>query len=93
MLFQTTQAHEELRAKIRAFAEAEVKPNAILMDQESRFPAEAVKTLAGMGLMGIPYPKEYALNKDKILKTVREKGQVTYKPGLSELHQIFHQRL
>ena len=59
MLFQTTQAHEELRAKIRAFAEAEVKPNAILMDQESRFPAEAVKTLAGMGLMGIPYPKEY----------------------------------
>ena len=59
MLFQTTQAHEELRAKIRAFAEAEVKPNAILMDQESGFPAEAVKTLAGMGLMGIPYPKEY----------------------------------
>ncbi len=59
MLFQTTQAHEELRAKIRAFAEAEVKPNAILMDQESRFPAEAVKKLAEMGLMGIPYPKEY----------------------------------
>ncbi len=59
MLFQTTQAHEELRAKIRAFAEAEVKPNAILMDQESRFPAEAVKKFAQMGLMGIPYPKEY----------------------------------
>ena len=59
MLFQTTQAHEELRAKIRAFAETEVKPNAILMDQESKFPAEAVKKLAKMGLMGIPYPKEY----------------------------------
>ena len=59
MLFQTTQAHEELRAKIRAFAEAEVKPNAILMDQESRFPAEAVQKLAEMGMMGIPYPKEY----------------------------------
>ena len=59
MLFQTTQAHEELRAKIRAFAETEVKPNAILMDQESRFPAEAIKKLAQMGLMGIPYPKEY----------------------------------
>ncbi len=26
MLFQTTQEHEELRAKIRAFAEAEIKP-------------------------------------------------------------------
>ena len=59
MLFQTTQAHEELRAKIRAFAETEVKPNAILMDQESRFPTEAIKKFADMGLMGIPYPKEY----------------------------------
>ena len=59
MLFQTTQAHEELRAKIRVFAEAEVKPNAILMDQESQFPAEAIKKFAQMGLMGIPYPKEY----------------------------------
>ena len=59
MLFQTTQAHEELRAKIRAFAETEVKPNAILMDQESRFPAEAIKKFAEMGLMGIPYPNEY----------------------------------
>jgi chromosome segregation ATPase len=28
-----------------------------------------------------------ALNKDRILKAIREKGQVT---GLSELHQIFH---
>ena len=34
------------------------------------------------------------LNKERILKAVREKGQVTYiKAGLSELHQTFHQRL
>ena len=33
-----------------------------------------------------------ALNKDRILKAVREKGQVTYKEAdLSELHQTFHQ--
>ena len=59
MLFQTTQAHEELRAKIRAFAEEEVKPIAFMLDQQSEFPAEQVKKLAQMGLMGIPYPKEY----------------------------------
>ena len=34
-----------------------------------------------------------ALNKDRILKTVKEKGQATYKAGLSELHQTFQQRL
>jgi hypothetical protein len=34
-----------------------------------------------------------ALNKERILKAVREKGQVTYKADLSELHQTSHQRL
>ncbi len=59
MLFQTTTEHEELRAKIRTFAEEEIKPIAFSMDQENGFPAEAVKKLGEMGLMGIPYPKEY----------------------------------
>lgn len=59
MLYQTTQAHEDLRAKIRKFAEEDVKPIAFMLDQENEFPMEAVKKLAGMGLMGIPYPKEY----------------------------------
>ena len=59
MLFQTTPEQEELRAKIRAFAEEEIKPIAFSLDQENRFPDEAVKKLGEMGLMGIPYPKEY----------------------------------
>ena len=54
MLFQTTQAHEELRARIRAFAETEVKPIAFSLDQANEFPADAVKKLGEMGLMGIP---------------------------------------
>ena len=59
MLFQPTQAHEEFRSRIRAFAETEVKPIAFQLDQQNEFPAEAVKKLGEMGLMGIPYPKEY----------------------------------
>ena len=59
MLYQTTKAHESLRAKVRKFAEEEVKPIAFMLDQENEFPMEAVKKLAEMGLMGIPYPKEY----------------------------------
>ena len=59
MLFQTTTEHEQLRAKIRSFAEEEIKPIAFSLDQENRFPEEAVKKLGEMGLMGIPYPKEY----------------------------------
>ena len=59
MLFQTTPEHEALRAKIRAFAEEEIKPIAFLLDQQNEFPEDAVRKLGEMGLMGIPYPKEY----------------------------------
>ena len=45
MLFQTTAAHEELRTKIRSFAEEEIKPLAFMMDQNNEFPEEAVKKL------------------------------------------------
>ena len=59
MLFQTTPAQEELRAKIRAFAEEEIKPIAFQLDQNNEFPDEAVRKLGELGLMGIPYPQEY----------------------------------
>ncbi|MBQ4649991.1 MAG: acyl-CoA dehydrogenase family protein [Firmicutes bacterium] len=59
MRFKTSQAHEELRAIIREFAETEVKPIAFLMDQNNEFPHEAIKKLGEMGYMGIPYGKEY----------------------------------
>ena len=59
MLFKTTEAHEQLRAKVRAFAEKEIAPIAFMLDQKNEFPTDAVKKLGEMGLMGIPYPKEY----------------------------------
>ena len=59
MLYQTTEQHEELRARIRALAEEEVKPIAFMMDKNNDFPYDMVKKLAEMGMMGIPYPKEY----------------------------------
>lgn len=59
MFFKTTEQHENLRKKIRKFAEEEVKPIAFMLDQENKFPLEAINKLAGMGMMGIPYPKEY----------------------------------
>ncbi len=59
MLYQTTEAHEALRAKVREFAETEVKPQAFLLDKESQFPADIVKRMTALGLMGIPYEKKY----------------------------------
>lgn len=59
MLYKTTDKHEELRERIRAFAETEVKPIAFMLDKNNEFPHDMVKKLSEMGLMGIPYPKEY----------------------------------
>ncbi len=59
MLFKTNQDHEVLRQTIRKFAETEVKPLAFMLDKNNEFPTEAVAKLGEMGLMGIPYPKEY----------------------------------
>ena len=59
MLYKTTEKHEELRMRIRSFAEEKVKPIAFMLDQNNAFPHDMVKELAEMGLLGIPYPKEY----------------------------------
>lgn len=59
MLFSTSESHETLREKIRSFAEDEIKPIAFKLDRENEFPHESIKKLAKMGMMGIPYPKEY----------------------------------
>lgn len=59
MLYKTNEEHENLRKKVREFAEEEVKPIAFMLDQENKFPSEAIKKLADIGMMGIPYPKKY----------------------------------
>ena len=59
MMYQTTPAREALRAKVREFAEAEVKPLAFTLDQGNEFPRDAVRKMGKLGLMGIPYDKKY----------------------------------
>ena len=59
MFFKTTEQHEDFRARIREFAESEVKPQAFLLDKENRFPTEAIEKLGKMGVLGTPYTKEY----------------------------------
>ena len=59
MLFTTTPEHEQLRAKVRAFAQEDIKPLAFLLDKENGFPDDAVKKMGELGLMGLPFPQEY----------------------------------
>ncbi|XOQ48309.1 MAG: Acyl-CoA dehydrogenase [Eubacteriales bacterium] len=59
MLYKTTEKQEAFRKKVREFAQSEVKPLAFQLDQGNTFPTEVVRKMGQMGLMGIPYPKQY----------------------------------
>lgn len=67
MFYATSKEHEELRAKVREWVEKEIKPIAFMLDKNNEFPREQIKAFGKMGLLGIPYPKEYGgLGKDII---------------------------
>jgi butyryl-CoA dehydrogenase len=51
--------HKMLAESARAFADAELVPVAAQLDKEHRFPAEQIKKLGQMGLMGVAVPEEY----------------------------------
>ena len=59
MDFKLTKEQEMLRKLFHDFAENEVKPLASMVDEDEMFPAETVKKMAKLGMMGIYFPKEY----------------------------------
>ena len=54
-----TDEHEPLRAEIRAFVEAELRPHAEEWERERWFPDEVFGKLGDAGLLGLKYPVEY----------------------------------
>ena len=59
MDFFQDEMHEELQKMYREFAQGEVKALAAEIDKDERFPEETVAKMAGMNLLGIPFPEEY----------------------------------
>ncbi|KAJ53312.1 butyryl-CoA dehydrogenase [Clostridium tetanomorphum] len=59
MNFALTREQEFVKQMVREFAENEVKPIAAEIDETERFPMENVEKMAKLGMMGIPFPKEY----------------------------------
>ena len=59
MDFTLDKKHEMARELFKEFAEKEVKPLAMEIDEEHRFPSETVEKMAKAGFLGIPVPKEY----------------------------------
>jgi alkylation response protein AidB-like acyl-CoA dehydrogenase len=58
-VFRLPEEHEELRAAIRALAEKEIAPYAAAVDEEARFPQEALDALNASGFNAVHVPEEY----------------------------------
>ena len=59
MNFDLSDEHELIRRTVREFARDRVAPVAEELDREHRFPYDLVAEMAGLGLMGIPFPEEW----------------------------------
>jgi alkylation response protein AidB-like acyl-CoA dehydrogenase len=58
-VFRLPEEHDELRAAIRALAEKEIEPYAPAVDEEARFPQEALDALNASGFNAVHVPEEY----------------------------------
>jgi alkylation response protein AidB-like acyl-CoA dehydrogenase len=59
MDFDLSDDHRLIQQTVRDFARHEVAPVAEELDRTKSFPYEIVRKLAGLNLMGIPFPEEY----------------------------------
>ncbi len=59
MDFELSREHQALRRLIREFAEEEVRPAARQADRASQPPLDVIKKAAEIGLLGVPFPREY----------------------------------
>ena len=58
-LFQLPAEHNELRAVLRDLSEKEIAPYAADVDENSRYPEEALKALNDAGFSAVHVPEEY----------------------------------
>jgi butyryl-CoA dehydrogenase len=59
MDFSFNERQKELQEKARAFADAEVKPFSLEMDEKKEFNLDLLKKMHAEGFMSIPYDKEF----------------------------------
>jgi len=59
MRFDLTDEQAAIQAMAREFAESEIRPIAMEIDRDARFPHETVKRMGELGLMGIAVPERW----------------------------------
>lgn len=86
MDFNLTKEQTMIRKMVRDFAEEVIRPRAIEIDTEAKFPLDIFEQMGELGLLGIPFPEEYGGVGGDTLSyaiAVEEIGRVCGSTGLS----------
>jgi len=59
MDFRLTAEQEQIRATVREFAEAEIRPHILEWDEAQHFPLDVFRELGGLGMLGVMLPERY----------------------------------
>ena len=59
MNFELTEEQQAIQQMVREFAEKEIAPHIMEYDEAKKFPAEIIRKLGDLGLLGIIYPESY----------------------------------
>ncbi|MEQ1834411.1 MAG: acyl-CoA dehydrogenase family protein, partial [Candidatus Eisenbacteria bacterium] len=57
--FELSEEAQSVREMVRDFAESEIRPIAAKIDETHEFPAENVKKMAELGLLGMCVPEQW----------------------------------
>ncbi len=89
-MFELTKEHEDFRAVVRDFAEAEVAPHIAQWDREAHFPTDLMPKMGALGLFGLVVPEEYGGSADgqgadftALIVAIEELGRVDQSIGIT----------
>ncbi|GGJ84997.1 putative acyl-CoA dehydrogenase YngJ [Lentibacillus kapialis] len=86
MNFELTKEQTMIQKMVHDFAEKVIKPRAIEIDREEKFPLDIFKQMGELGILGIPFPERYGGSGGDTLSyaiAVEEVGRVCGSTGLS----------
>jgi short-chain 2-methylacyl-CoA dehydrogenase len=85
-VFELSKEHEDFRAVVREFAEAEVAPHIARWDRDAYFPVELVPKMGDLGLFGLVVPEQYGgADADfmSLVVAIEELGRVDQSVGIT----------
>lgn len=86
MNYELTEEQRMIQSMVREFANDVIRPRALEIDVEAKFPEDIFKEMGKLGMLGIPFPEEYGGSGGDTISyalAVEEVGRACGSTGLS----------